>query len=328
MFCIRHIQDLQRSEAITAATESGNMEELVRLAQDFRLPELDEEDPRYIEFAEVEKAYTNKVYDSLSESYDLIHVDYDDHLNDEQAALLVQIKTYNRDEDYERFWESFWDWESEARYDGAMFEIDNLRSNFPHSDEVCEVCGGPVIIFDDLDEDDIRITIQERESGNWVDQLIANTPTVVLRASWGSLDDGSFHVPDESDGGLEIVREKMTEIGLEWEDTPHNLAAIDNLVAETYEGDLLNMHVVFNAELSDLSKHVPWGQSLDIKVTNPTVWIGSTFTGTGWAEMIEGTITVPMQSVVLDSDDGYGFCEVFGTDSYSLRDSEIEVFTK
>ncbi len=119
----------------------------------------------------------DEIIERLDRSYDLVYVDYRDQLMDTQVAALVRG---------DEWLDESWQFESDSKYESTKQIIDNPASEIVR--EWSEEADDADLDFvrdglkDNIDEwDRVRFEIEERDSGSWVDELIGNTPNVLLR---------------------------------------------------------------------------------------------------------------------------------------------------
>lgn len=246
--------------------------------------------------AEAADALLTRIIDGLDQSYDLIYIDRGDRLSDDQAALIVAG-------DMEKVWESFEHWESDARWEGVRYELDQIKHRLQPEDQE---------LFEDI-EDEVRYAIQDRETGTWFEDLVGATPDPILRVVAVSEDEASDVQRDDPAGLLRIL-------GVP--DGPANLAAAESLLANT-PSEVFMGYWLFSADLLQISR---LDEDAQIVVVNPYLVMGNPFTGAySTIERIEGVALVPRGELRTDRGAfGYSVDECYGGLGGSF-DCEIRV---
>jgi hypothetical protein len=241
------------------------------------------------------------IIENLAKSYDLVYVDYRDELSAEDAAALVRGDT-------DAVFESMWEWEADNRWDACEAIIgelaDDVVTNWEHEDDadyselLAELPG------DEYDR--VRFTIEERDSSDWVRDLIRNTPNVLLR----------INVIDEDHGYSfeEVAVERVLE-DVKLPVTPENVATMNSTLAEcSPEYSVLMGYWIVGADLSDIYD-LPVEPDAEVEIVNPYLYLGNPFVGSGFISErpFEGTVRVKRSDLKTDKDAfGYAVDEVYG----------------
>lgn len=237
------------------------------------------------------KELTAKIDELLKDSYDLIYLDYRDELSEEQARALAA-------DDWDEFWNLTWNWESEARYDGATYEVEQLMR---------ELEADNPNLLDAIDEhrdkleEYARDIIMGRDSGSWLDQLINNTDPLDCMLPLIGEDEASW---GEERNPLDILK------ALGVAETPENVELAEELVNEAAT-DLGMAWTVFPMKLRDLMKT----DNEPVAINESIVCYGNPFTGGYWSVVFKGhKINTHRSEIMFDGSWGYPFHETCGTD--------------
>lgn len=234
-----------------------------------------------------ENALRERIIAELDGTYDLVHVDYRDQLNDDQVGMLVAG-------DHEDLWESTFEFESEWRHHGVQYVIDDIRSRLSDDERRA---------FDAIDED-IRDIIRDRDTSRWFDQLVRQTPDPILRLPAIGEDFATLLDSDEPDWA-----EVFAELGVP--DTAGNREVIQRLVRETPSSVLMGYWLV-TLDLSFINK---LADDDDVLIVSPTLILGNPFTGAYTCDesRLEGAIVVKRGDLRTDRQAfGYSAAEVYG----------------
>jgi hypothetical protein len=245
----------------------------------------------------------------LDKSYDLVYVDYRDELSDSQVSALVRG---------DEWLEESWEWEADSRYGAARQIIDELAKDVVR--EWSEEADADLnflleALKDGVDEwDRVRFTIEERDTGSWVTQLIRQTPNVLLRIN--VLDeDHAYAFEDVS------ARRVLRDIGLRA--TRSNLESVRYVLANASpEYSVLLGYWIVGAAVADIHA-LPNDPEAEIDIVNPYLYLGNPFTGSGFISErpMDGVARVKRKDLRTDKDAfGYAVDEIYG----GLRASDFE----
>lgn len=245
----------------------------------------------------------DEVIERLDKSYDLVYVDYRDQLTETQVSALVRS---------DEWLEESWEFESYSRYESAKEIITELTGNVVSewSAEAGADLDFVLAAFkDDGDEwDRVRFEIEERDTGSWVKELMRQTPSVLLRVS----------VIDEDHGySFENVAPErvLVDVGLPLPATEANYRTICSALAEcSPEYSVLMGYWIVAADVEDLYD-LPPDEDGEVEITNPYLYLGNPFTGSGWIteDPLQGVVRVKRADLRTDRDAfGYSVDEVFG----------------
>lgn len=240
------------------------------------------------------QALAKRIIKGLDKTYDLIYVDYRDQLSDDQVAFIVSGDT-------DKLWESTWEWESDSSHEGTQYVIKEIFENLDDDER------DALDHYDLTDEltDDLENAIRERESGDWIKQLIGHTPDVLIRVTLLDEDD-CFSFEEVA------VDAFLTKTG--FADTPKNREAAAEVIANACpEFGVGMVSVLASVGVDDI-----WAMPYDTKqveITNPHLWLGNPFAGSGYAAEFEGTVIVAREDLRTDKDAfGYGWQDVISGD--------------
>ena len=245
----------------------------------------------------------------LAPSYDLVYVDYRDELTEDQVAVIARGDNLWETKAGERLSE----YESEATWNGACDVVDGLSKDVARREDVD---------LDDLEwdaSDDRNYLIEQvclRESGAWYKQIASQTPAVLMRVCVAD-EDHSF-----SFEAVEAER-VLTQIGAPVNE--HNVRevnyALDNASPEF---SVVLGYLIFAVSVLDL-----WDLPVEggkVKVTNPHLWLGSPFSGSGYCtdNALEAEFIIDRADLRTDKDAfGYGWAEVCGGVTTSMYEADI-----
>lgn len=235
---------------------------------------------------------TAKIDELLKDEYDLIYPDYCDELSEEQVRALASG-------DWDEFWALTRDWESEARWNGANYEMEDL---------VCELESSNPDLLEAIDEhrDELeeyaRDIIMDRDSGEWLDELISWSAPLDCMLPLIGEDDAKW---GEERNPLDILK------ALGVDETPENIALAEEVFYNA-PTDLGMAWVVFPMGLRDLMRSAPE----PITVNKLIVCYGNPFTGGYWSVVFKGhKIDTYRSEITFDGDWGYPLQEVYGTNA-------------
>lgn len=253
------------------------------------------------------------IIENLDAKYDLVYVGYRDEPSDEQAAAIVSG-------DMDAFWESTQEWESDQRWESCKQIIEDetrtvLRSWEAATDVDFTYLAEALPGTDEYDR--IRFEIEERDSGDWVRELIGGH-RVLLRIS----------VIDEDHGySFEEVKARrvLKDVGLKA--TKENVKAVDYALANASpEYSVLMGFWIVSADLADIYD-LPNEPDAEVEITDPYLYLGNPFVGSGFIteESLSGTVRVKRGDLKTDKDAfGYAVDEVYG----GLNPSSFEASIK
>jgi len=239
----------------------------------------------------------------LDEKYDLIYVQYDDKLYDKQVDALVAGE-----------WETFYglleDFESDSMYSGAKYEIEQLHqqviadwSNQEPKADLSEVENFDAFVGTD-EFDEVRFAMSDRDNGDWLRTLAGNAGRVLMRVTCIS--------EDHSFAFREVTPEQVLD-AVGFEHTEHNLKAVaDGLAKCSPEHSVLMGYWVWGA---DVETFLDLHDGQDVEVTNPYLYLGNPFAGSGWIfeDPLHGTVRIKRDDLRTDKDAfGYSLNDVYG----------------
>lgn len=241
------------------------------------------------------------IIENLDAKYSLVYVDYRDEPSDEQAAAIVRG-------DMEAFWESTSEWENDQRWDSCKHIIEEEMKNVLDGWEADTDVDFTYLAdaFSGSDEfDRVRYVIEERDSGDWVKELLGGH-RVLLR----------INVIDEDHGySFEPVtpRRVLKDVGLKA--TKKNVAAVDYILANASpEYSVLMGYWIVSVDLSDLYE-LTIDDDGEVEIVDPHLYLGNPFAGSGFIseEALTGTVRVKRSDLKTDADAfGYAVEEVYG----------------
>lgn len=238
------------------------------------------------------KELTAKIDELLKDEYDLIYVDYRDELSEEQTRALV-------DGDWDEFYDLISAFEGDSRYEGATYEVEQLMRELESDNPE---------LLDAIDEhryeleEYARDIIMDRDSGEWLDQLISQASPVDCMLPLIGEDEADW---GEERNPLDILK------ALGVAETPENVKLAEELVNEVAT-ELGMMWAVFPMELRDLMKpyHEP------VTIDEAIVCYGNPFTGGYWSVVFKGhKINTHRSEITFDGSWGYPLHEVYGTNA-------------
>jgi hypothetical protein len=261
------------------------------------------------------KKLAKAVIASLEPKYDLVYVDRGDQLTVEQVAALV-----NGDD--EKLWSELEEFESEARHIGV--------------DEILRVALDEIIASweseDDKDYTDLRSrfgaskhldTVQEaitdRDSGDWLRELVRATPAALLRIV--AIEEDDAYNNQEVDPA-----DALAKVGLP------NTEANRTLMAATLAECSPEFSVLMGYWIAgvDVEQIYDLGEAKQVTLTNPYLFLGNPFSGQGFVseDAFEGTVIVDRGDLRTDKDAfGHGVSEIYGGLSGSQYSTAIQPYT-
>ncbi len=217
----------------------------------------------------------------LKPKYELVYVDYDDCIADKDVQAVL---------DYD--WEVLEDidhWAAEQRWDSAEREFDYEFEPEERADLGEEGCR------------EVIDRIMECDNSDYYGQLIRHTSNPLLRIQ--AMDEDLFML-------YEPLSASDVLDALNFPKTDRNLALVRDTLANC--GDGARPYWLLSANLETL-----WGISSEslVRITNPHLFLGSSYSGSGWftEEPLEGTITVKRLDLTTDkAAAGYSVTDIFG----------------
>ena len=234
------------------------------------------------------------IKDRFPYGVDLGYVAYDDSLTDEQSEWYVTG-------DYEKLFDSIFQWESETRWDGTDWYINELVSNIRKD--------SPDFEPDDQWEEAVRDALMNLDESDMLGDLVKNTYSGVTVCKW-------LINEDSAGWGLHSVDELIKALGVP--DTAENRAVAARLIADAPT----DLGMAFSAyEVSPVDLH---GLNVD-RAAIRTRWLpvcyGNPFTGGYWAGAFDmgAPVTVPISELTPENSFiQWGPTEVFGGFPYEL----------
>lgn len=257
-----------------------------------------------------------KMLELMDPAYDLIYVAYDDKLTDEQVASLMRG-------DWTTFWESFELFEGDSRWEGVKYHMGDLGKE---AEKALEAETGKDLsgLYEDFEHsdawDEVRFTMEERGSGDWIKELAGHTGKVLCRSIVVNEDDAwSFQrvTPSEVLKAYGLKRNK------------HNLDLMRGVLNEcSPEFSVLLGMLVYAVDVGDVYD-MP-GETEYVDIVDPHVYLGNPFAGSGYCDgPFKGTIRIPRESFQTDKDCfGYSWGEVTGgvtTSAYEVEFKPVPV---
>lgn len=242
----------------------------------------------------------DQVWAALETTYDLIYVHYDDRLNDEQVGYILEG-------DYESLWESTWDWESDAQHEGAQYVLDEIYRDIhrDHAEEYRELFDADVCDdYRDAHEEDLYLTIRERDNGDWFKQLAGQTPALLCRVM----------LSEQEDWTEESI---LSTLGY----TPHaeNVHAARVMMENAGVGYYgLNLYATFTVEVADM---LDLADDDVIELESPYILLFDSWNGAGFDAKLDGTVKVKRSDIRTDKQlGGYGWDDTAGvvTSAYTV----------
>lgn len=226
--------------------------------------------------------------EALPERVDLIYIGQGDGLTQDQVSMIVRGDT-------DSLFESFEEWESDARFEGMRSLLEYTYASLPGS--VREAMD-----FADFDNSDcsemVTEAIYERGSGQWLRDLIRNTGRVAIRVPL-----------------MEDVEPVLGSTEVEWAEhvgitdpSPTVLRQIRSILAEC--GDYGAGYALAYVDLWDVYNLDRAGY---VKIERPALLISNPYAGDGWADRIDHDFIVPVSALVTDADaPGYSWNTIAG----------------
>lgn len=254
--------------------------------------------------------------DRLDATYDLVYVGQGDAFTDEQVGFLVKG-------DFASLWSSTEDWESESTWESCTTIIAGLVEDVVRDWE-CEDSDTDEDFFElgedfyGTDEwDEVRCAIDERDVGDWAKALANGSGSVLLRIPIEAMNE---------DAGLSFrdlpAEEVLGLIG--FAATKHNLnetrCALDNASPE------FSVNMGFWIVGADVAAFLDMPSSGKVRITNPYLYIGNPFSGSGYVtdKALTGRAVVDREDLRTDKSAlGYSIHDIYGGVSPSSFEAEI-----
>ena len=235
------------------------------------------------------------IKDRFPHGVELVHVAYDDSLTDEQAEWFITG-------DMESLFDSVLEWESESRWYGADWYIDELVRHIRKD--------SPDFEPDDEWLEDVRDALMDLDDSDILGDLAKNTYSGVTLCKW-LIDE------DSAEWGKHSVDELIK--ALDVPDTAENRAVADELIANA----TTDLGMAFSAyEVSPADLHGLRADRAAIRSRWLPVCYGNPFTGGYWAGAFDmgAPVTVPISELTPeDSFIQWGPTEVYGEFPYNLK---------
>jgi protein-tyrosine-phosphatase len=248
------------------------------------------------------RALLAQAIDALPAKLELVYVDYRDELNDEQVRALISG-------DNEALWTSLDNFESEARWSGVRYALEEALPDPEDRDALTN------------DEDAyqrFREECDERDESDFLADLLRNTPRKMVKYGLNyEVASGSWAMDD--DEIAEEVRGIAEAAGIDLES---NHATLLSLVREaTYGGTL---HVLHHTDLSDL-----YPRPTQAVFTDPYLLVHDKLNGSGYMEQIKGEVTVAIGDESLRLDAGpYSWSDDIAGIVHSACDTPVKFIKK
>ena len=234
------------------------------------------------------------IKDRFPYGVELVHVAYDDSLTDEQAEWYITGEM-------DKLLDSLLYWESENRWYGADWYIDELVRHIPKD--------SPNFDPDDEWLENVRDVLMDLDESDILGDLAKNTYSGVTVCKW-------LINEDSAGWGLHSVDELIKALGVP--DTAENRAVADELIANAPT----DLGMAFSAyEVAPVDLHGLRADRAAISSSWLPVCYGNPFTGGYWAGAFDmgATVTVPLSELTPESSFiQWGPTKVFGGFPYEL----------
>lgn len=248
----------------------------------------------------------------MQPKYELVYVDRGDRLTDEQVGFLVA-------NDFDKLWDDLAEFETTSRDAGvdAILPdlIDEVLRGWSGEDDV-DYEHLRVAFANSEEFEDVRQEMEGRDESDWVRALARGAGDVLLRIACIGGDEGWSSEPVTPQQVLEQVGFEASE---------HNVSAVQGALDEcSPEFSVLLGFWFFGADveaLYDLDGSAP------VKITDPYLYLGNPFAGSGYitTEPLQGAVTVQRDELRTDEGAfGYSLNKVFGGLSASQFAAKIE----
>lgn len=235
---------------------------------------------------------------------ELVYVDYSDSLSDEQVDAIVRG-------DYEHFDGGHFDeWSSDNRFETVCGLLDEILKDLAEEwdEEALEE-------WKHSEEwEEARFAIEDKDTSEPLKKLAHQTGSVMLRITLKDEDDSySFKEVNEEDA--------LDELGLPRSE--HNLEHMAEIIANASpEFSVAMVSALASVDVGDLYDLLWANDPSVLEITNPGIWMGNPFAGSGYADQLEGTILVKREDLRTDKGAfGYGWQEVSccHTDAFPVK---------
>ena len=235
------------------------------------------------------------IKDRFPHGVELCYVDYRDELTDKQSEWYVTG-------DHEKLFDSILEWESEARWYGADWYIDEIVSHIRKD--------SPDFEPDDEWLETVRDTLMDLDESDALGDLVKNTYKNVTLCKW-LIDE------DSAEWGLHSVEGLLEALGVP--DTADNRAVAARLIADAPTG----LGMAFAAyEVAPVDLHGIMVGRAAIRSRWLPVCYGNPFTGGYWAGAFDlgAPVDVPLTELTPESNFiQWGPTEVYGEFPYELK---------
>lgn len=220
----------------------------------------------------------------LGDKVTLIYAGYDDYFDAEQLDAMI----HGNDEDV---MERLSEWESDARFYGVTYEIDNLSPDLRDA-----------VRDDDVLYEMVQEYLWEHDDSTWWDDMVRNSRNQLFLYRIGTC--------EGDDERAEII-DALSYTGIEASDA--NLTAIDSILAEhTYGG---TVYFMWYGPADDFVKAAWSDKARTLTFTDPTLLVYNHFNGAGMEAKLTGTAKVGYNRDKIHIDGhgpGYSADECFG----------------
>lgn len=248
----------------------------------------------------------------LDASYNLVFVDQGDQLTDEQVEAIVE-------NDFPKLFELTEQFESDAR-DASLREIvtaavaETIQAWENEDDADYSQLADEFELTDEWES--VNEAVTERDNSDWLRQLAAATPDVLLRINVFNEDDAYDHEAVAPEAAL-------VKVGLPV--TASNVATMaETLANASPEFSVLLGYWIVGADVEDL--HAMTSDATQVQIVNPHLYLGNPFAGSGFISEVafEGTVTVKREDLHTDKGAfGYGVDDLYGGLNASQYRAEI-----
>ena len=261
----------------------------------------------------------NAMIADLDKTYELVYVHYDDKLTDEQVGYIVRG-------DSEALWESLSEWEDESCWYAVREITTELKANVIRAweDEDDADYSALADEFDGSDEwESVRYEIEERNTGDWIKQLVRHTGQVLLRIPIDTIDeDNSFSFREVE------AAEVLDRIG--FAHTKGNLREVSYVLANASpEFSVLMGYWIVGADVEALYD-LPIDGDAQVEITDPYIYLGNPFAGSGFVseKPLTGTVRLSRADLRTDKDAfGYSINDIYGGVRASSFEATIAAIT-
>ena len=262
----------------------------------------------------------NAMIDDLDKTYELVYVTYDDTLTDEQVGHVVRG-------DMEALWESLAEWEDETSWDSVEQIIAELKASVIRGweNENDVDYSNLADAFDGSDEwERVRYEIEERNTGDWIKRLVRQTGQVLLRIPIDTIDEDNAFCFQEVEPA-----EVLDRIG--FAHTKDNLSEVSYVLANASpEFSVLMGYWIVGADVEALYDLLIDGDTQQVEITDPYIYLGNPFAGSGFIseKPLTGTVRLPRADLRTDKDAfGYSINDIYGGVHASSFEATIAAIT-